>query len=251
MAPSMRCPNTDHDRPGRQYPCPMQARLADAPSPGLSLLLFTESFPYSVAREGTFLAPQLPHLRAAFKRVIIVPSRRGGARAVIPDGIEVDEGLADKAGGRNERLRIGLLALRSRLLWQELVGEPSLALNRAALKRLIRTTGKAQAVRQWLTSARSDLGINTSDWVAYSFWCDHTALGLASSKALAPRMSIAARVNGHDLFRERHEPPYIPCQEENRSRSRLAVCCIWRRDGVRSCSLLLAATVHQHQPFGG
>src|SRR5439155_11582064 len=84
------------DEPALPGTFPMDTVSVDRPARrGLTLLLFTDSYPYDVASEETFLGPQLPHLREAFERILVIPSRRGGRRAHILDSVEVDEGLAE------------------------------------------------------------------------------------------------------------------------------------------------------------
>ncbi len=184
------------------------------PSPrGRTLLLFTESYPYPTGREDTFVGPQLPYLQAVFERVILVPSQTIGERAALPDGIEVDESLAARLGDGTNRGALVLRAVGSRVTWDEIARQPGITRSRSAVQLLLRTVGRAAAIEAWLLGALGRGGIRAVDCVAYAFWCDHTALGLVLAKSAHPQLSIAARVNGHDLYLDRHVPPYLPCQE--------------------------------------
>src|SRR4051794_16758863 len=98
---------------------------AQIPSvPGTVVMLFTESYPFDIAHEATFIEPELRHLRDAFSRVILVPARTGGQRAALPAGVEVDLGLASELNARSSPRALTLRALRSQLLWRDLLERP-------------------------------------------------------------------------------------------------------------------------------
>jgi glycosyltransferase involved in cell wall biosynthesis len=48
--------------------------------------------------------------------------------------------------------------------------------------------------------------------VAYSFWCDHSTVGLALLKRDFPELIVVSRAHGADLYAERHRPSYLPCR---------------------------------------
>ena len=126
-------------------------RYGDGGRRGAStLLLFTQSYPYDVALEGTFLEPELPHLRDAFERVVVIPASRGGKRARVPDGIEVDESLAAFLGDHSGRLELAARAAFSRLLRSDLAERPSLVARRRTLARLAVAAGQAELTRLWV-----------------------------------------------------------------------------------------------------
>ena len=201
----------DAVRPVPDGPYPTQvAGAAGAVPTGTTLLLLTHSYPYLVEREQTFIEPQLPSLRRAFERVVVVPSQLGGGRAIPPDGIEVDESLATTLGSRWVAMLLVTHALASRLFWGELAGRPSIAISPRAVKRLLVAAGQAELTRSWFRGWVRRAEVRPDRCVAYTFWCDGLTAGLVLAKEEQPGLVVVARVNGFDLFLERHRPPYLP-----------------------------------------
>jgi glycosyltransferase involved in cell wall biosynthesis len=184
---------------------------AGASIAGTTLLFFTESYPHDVAREQTFVEPQLPFLAEVFDRVVVIPARVGGARATPPDGIEVDNGLAVWLAARWTRARLVARALTSRLFWRDLAERPSIARSPRALKRLVSTAGRAELVRSWFRGVVR-AGLDPDRCVAHTFWFDEVTAGLCLVKGEVPGLTVVSRANGADLFLERRRPPYIPCR---------------------------------------
>jgi glycosyltransferase involved in cell wall biosynthesis len=175
-------------------------------------LLFTESYPYDAALEDTFLEPELPHLRAAFDRVIVIPSSRDGLRARVPDAIEVDEGFATFLADHSGRLELAVRAAFSRLVRSDVAERPSLVARRSTLARLAGTAGRAELTRVWVRRLLTRQGLPAGACVAYTFWCDATTAGLGLVKGDSPELVVVSRAHGADLYAERYDPPYLPCR---------------------------------------
>jgi colanic acid/amylovoran biosynthesis glycosyltransferase len=177
-----------------------------------TLLLFTQSYPYDVALEDTFLEPELPHLRDAFDRVLVIPSLRVGKRARLPDGIEVDEDLAVFLTVHSGRAELSVRASFSRLFRSDIAERPSLLARRSTIARLVTTSGRAELTRLWVRRLLARRGLATADFVAYTFWCDFMSAGLSLLKSDCPDMVIVSRAHGADLYADRYDPPYLPCR---------------------------------------
>ena len=177
-----------------------------------TLLLFTQSFPYDVALEQTFLEPELPHLQAAFDRVILIPSLREGSRARVPDGIEVDESFATFLSGHSRRPELAVRAGFSRLFWSDVRERPSLLARRRTLARLAVASGQAELTRIWMKQFFARRGLASASCVAYTFWCEAPTAGLALVKSEFPDLVVVSRAHGADLYADRYEPPYLPCR---------------------------------------
>ncbi len=176
----------------------------------VTLLLLTGSFPYRLAMEDTFIKPELPLLREVFRRVILVPARTEGSRAGAVDGIEVDETFARQmSSGSAPRALLGRGAF-SRLTRREVSVHPSLLLEPRAMRLLVGYSARAEITRRWLFEFLARSGRSVESLVAYSFWCDHVATGLALAKIEAPRLVAVSRAHGTDVYPERHDPPYLP-----------------------------------------
>jgi glycosyltransferase involved in cell wall biosynthesis len=174
-----------------------------------TLLFFTESFPDEIAMEETFIEPLLPSLADAFRTVIMIPWRRGGATRPMPSGIELDTSLAVALDGLSTR-DMARAALTSSIARADIAADRGLLRSPRALKRLATTSARAEATTRWLARFLTSRGLAASEVVAFTFWFDHVTLGLAAAKSRQPGMAVAARVNGSDLYLERHRPAYLP-----------------------------------------
>jgi colanic acid/amylovoran biosynthesis glycosyltransferase len=177
-----------------------------------TLLLFTESFPYDVALEATFLEPELPHLRNAFDRVVVIPSRLDGNRAPVRDDIEVVEDFALFRAEHSGRLELAVRAILSRPFRSDVAERPSLLARRRTLARLAMTSGQAEVTRLWVTRFLAQRGLTPGECVAYTYWCDPTTTGLALLKGASADLAVVSRAHGADLYAERYDPPYLPCR---------------------------------------
>jgi colanic acid/amylovoran biosynthesis glycosyltransferase len=182
---------------------------ADPSAADSTLLLFTGSYPFRIAVEDSFIKPELPYLREVFGRVVLVPSRCEGDRSEVPERVQVDESLARQMKEASAR---GLVVrgLRSRLTRQDVWEHPTLLVQPKAIRLLIASSARAEVARRWLLEflARSDQSIDAH--VAYSFWCNHIATGLALAKLDAPKLIAISRAHGVDLYPQRHSPSYLP-----------------------------------------
>jgi glycosyltransferase involved in cell wall biosynthesis len=177
-----------------------------------TLLLFTQSFPYAVALEDTFLEPELPHLRDAFNRVIVIPSLREGERTRLPDGIEVDEDFAAFLSAHSGRPELAIRASFSRLFRIDVAERPSLLGRRRTLARLAVASGQAELARIWVRRFLARRGLSSAACVAYTFWCDSTTAGLGLVKSDSADLVVVSRAHGADLYADRYDPPYLPCR---------------------------------------
>ena len=64
-----------------------------------TLVLSAESYPWDLAKEQTFLQPELEVLARSFDRVILAPQQLGGVRLTVPEQLEVDDSYARQAAG--------------------------------------------------------------------------------------------------------------------------------------------------------
>lgn len=185
-------------------------------SPQLTLILFTQSYPYDVAAEQTFLAPEVEYLVHSFQ-VIIVPEQNGGGKSVLPAAIQVDEGFAGMMQTNSGKANLLLGVLFSRSLWKELVTRPSVLLQPFSLKRLIAFVGKAELTRKWVCHYIARHKLDTSRCIVYTFWLDASAMGVGLAKQSFPRTALVSRAHGNDLYEdeEHQRHAYIPCRPQS------------------------------------
>jgi len=183
-------------------------------SPQLTLILFTQSYPYDVAAEQTFLAPEVEYLVTNFQ-VIIVPEQNGGGKSVLPDAIQVEEDFARMMQANSGKASLLLKALFSRSLWKELVTRPSVLLQPFSLKWLIVFVGKAELTRKWVCHFIARHKLDTSRCIVYTLWLDVSAMGVGLAKQSFPRTALVSRAHGYDLYEERHRHAYFPCRPQS------------------------------------
>jgi glycosyltransferase involved in cell wall biosynthesis len=177
-----------------------------------TVVLFTDSFPFTFAGEASFIEPELRHLVAAFRRVILVPSRILGARRPLPPGVEVEEGYAVTQPGRVGRATVRA-ALTTRLFAGGLAGRPATLLQPRALASLVARSGNAVRAAAWIREFIRRRRLDVSRVLFYTYWTRESTLGLVLLKRADPRIRVVARAHGYDLFHHRHSPAWIPCQE--------------------------------------
>lgn len=190
------------------------ARGPVAPPPSSAVVLFTLAYPYGRGEE--FLDGELPHLLAAFDRVVIVPTlqTRGQPQTrKVPDGVIV---VAPETVDRRRISTLAVLALRHPrgarrvigMLIRRLTGDASA---NDDLQFDVLSTTVALQVRRRL----ADLVAGIPDVVFYGFWLNVPArVALETRQLLRRRRSaVVSRANGFDLFAERHPTGYLPQQK--------------------------------------
>jgi glycosyltransferase involved in cell wall biosynthesis len=179
-----------------------------------TLVLISGSYPYEIARENTFLGPELSYLRAQFDRVIIVPCRIGGQCCALPAGIEVDEGYALKSHSLRSQVRIGTTALTLSLFWEELCRRPRTLVQPGALRNLVLVAGENQRMRGWMRIFIRRTAIDLERAIFYTYWLGVPSLGIGLLKQEFPNLKVISRAHGYDVYEHRFRPPYIPLQAE-------------------------------------
>lgn len=182
-----------------------------------SLVLFTASYPYTVAAETTFLPPELERLCRSFRSILIVPAAIGGRRdAIDAPNVRVDDSYARFIGSK---ARLAAWALRAALdaaLWRELLSRWRIMLTSGnALARAVHAIVLARMTERWLEEHRH--AVRWDDAVLYSWWFDGITLGLAwfGRTVDAP---VVTRAHGRDLYEERQKAPYLPFRAESLAR---------------------------------
>jgi len=176
------------------------------------LLIITASYPFSIAAEATFLAPEIQRYRGYFSRIVLVPQDVRGVRSPIPDDVVVDTSLAEGLQAMR-RLPLFMMGILSKGFYSELWKHPWLMKNPSALLRMALNRGRVEWMVGWFqrlqTSSQNQVPI-----VVFAFWLDTAFLAAGISRMRGGRAGLVARAHGGDLYAERHSPPHIPFQEE-------------------------------------
>lgn len=178
-----------------------------------TLIIFTASYPFTVAAEYTFIEPELPHLMAQFRRVVLVPSVCSGKPREMPIGVEVDASLAFALQGyvlASAKLR-GLASFgTSKMLVMKLASRPSVFLDPRKLRRLLQWVLMAQQTRAWVETFIRREALDLDDTLFYTYWLESYTVGIGLVKQKYPKLKLVSRALGYDIYEERHSPPYLP-----------------------------------------
>ncbi len=175
-----------------------------------SLLLFTGSYPYSVAAENTFLPQELKVLSAHFDRITVVPAAIEGTLDDVPfDNVDVDTRYAKFSASPLRRVSYSALSLVDASFWGEWFRHLLLFIRYpSAAVRAFRYQVKARMARAWLDGRATHDGKGGTP-ALYTWWFDGVTLGLSLSKH-AKQSIVITRAHGYDLYEARHRPKYIP-----------------------------------------
>lgn len=180
-----------------------------------TILLFTNSYPYSGAAEQTFIENELVLLQERYHRVALVPiTRSGELRSYLPT-LELDEGFSsflenEERPGIRRYVRI-LRQFFSPVFYSELIKHPEIILNRNSVTIMLWWLLRARATEKWLKQrVSSDPDLKTQDIIMYTYWCSPVTLGAGFFCDTKKGRYAISRVLGSDLYEDQHENNYIP-----------------------------------------
>jgi len=188
------------------------------------LVLITFSYPYGAIRES-FLDTEIPHLCLYFDKVIILPRSLPDVTERItrnfPEVVKIDNSLiwdaTNKIGVIKNILMRGLLCLRSKFFYIEIIKKPAITTNVKSLKKLVGFLSEALILQKWASSYMVKNNFIPQSTVFYTYWLDASTLGLGLLRNEYPDMIVISRAHGVDLYEERHIPAYIPLRNETLS----------------------------------
>jgi glycosyltransferase involved in cell wall biosynthesis len=178
------------------------------------LILFTASYPYSVAAEDTFLDPELRRGIHLFSEIIAVPSRNEGSRNTTFSDLVVEEEFAGRfarfKSDKGFMIRYLLKAVARAEFYHDISANWKRILNPLAFLKTLWVLAAACLLEEWLYAYIEANRIDINRTIFYTFWCNEITLGLALVKKRYPEMEIVSRANGYDIYEEQNTPPYIP-----------------------------------------
>jgi colanic acid/amylovoran biosynthesis glycosyltransferase len=180
----------------------------------MTIIIFTQSYPYDFAAEYLFIGPEIHHLAEKFEKIILVPRARKGTRLPLPSGVEVDGEYADFLQRNSSPHRMIRLALASPAFFQEIHNHLSILLYPSKILKLILFSSRVELTRQWITNLIRTQQIDPNDCILYSYWFDHAATGLAMVRQEFPAIRAVSRAHGYDIYEEYYYPYYWPCRRE-------------------------------------
>ena len=180
----------------------------------MTLIIFTQSYPYDFAAEHIFVGPELYHLAEQFEKIVLVPRACKGRRLSLPSGVDVDDRYADFLQRNSRPHRMIQLALASRSFFQEIHNHLSILLYPSKILKLILFSSRVELTRQWITNLIQTQQIDPNDCILYSYWFDHAATGLAMVGQEFPAIRVVSRAHGYDIYEEYYYPYYWPYRRE-------------------------------------
>jgi len=180
----------------------------------MTLIIFTQSYPYDFAAEHIFVGPELYHLAEQFEKIVLVPRACKGRRLSLPSGVDVDDRYADFLQRNSRPHRMIQLALASRSFFQEIHNHLSILLYPSKILKLILFSSRVELTRQWITNLIQTQQIDPNDCILYSYWFDHAATGLAMAGQEFPAIRVVSRAHGYDIYEEYYYPYYWPYRRE-------------------------------------
>ena len=181
----------------------------------MNIVLFTESYPYVIGAEQTFLDPEIPHLVREFEKVVIVPGVCAGSRVPTPPEVIIDETYARGLETPKGKISIALMALSSRRFYQELLRHLRILTSARAFIRLLMFSGRAELARIWVQDYARRSGLDIGETIFYTYWFHAATLGIGLAKETLPELRLVSRAHGYDLYEDRHPCHYIPFREQS------------------------------------
>ncbi len=164
--------------------------------------------------EQTFLDPEMDQLAMNFEQVIIVPLRLEGKPTTLPNGAQVEPGLALVRRSLQGKLKLVLGSVSSRLFYDDLSFRPASLFQPSVLARLAAFVGNAALTNGWVSALIKTRKLDLGKTVFYTYWLNFCSAGIGLAKRNHPQLKLISRAHGSDLYEERYRPVYLPCRRQ-------------------------------------
>jgi len=181
----------------------------------MNLILVTQSYPYILAAEQTFINQELPFLANSFDQIFILPQITSGEKTIFYYPNIIIENGCSQAENKIyfKNTLIDLFKLKSGirgLILHEIFLHPSMLINFRKLLVMLRYLKKSYEFYLGIEKFIKNNNLSLSNTIFYTYWFSDTTLGLCILKNKYPNANIISRAHGIDLFEERHRYNYIP-----------------------------------------
>src|SRR5688572_28746982 len=169
-----------------------------------TLLLFTGSYPYSVAAENTFIPQELAVLSQYFEKIVVIPSSTEGEREPIDlPNVTVDVEFAAAARTARTKWMEAALSVVDFVLIRECLSRTSLFVQHpGAFRRVLGYHVRSRVAQAWIRKRWAAKHFSTDDLILYTWWFDAQTLGLARFGA-RESVHVVTRAHGYDLYESR------------------------------------------------
>ncbi len=170
------------------------------------LLVITREYPFGVGE--SFVAAELHRLRR-HGRVTVVPAfRTESPPRELPEGVDIDLGLADRGLWRGQGFGVVIPILRA--TFSEFLRFPTRLLRPRALLRLLGYSLRGGRVMGWW---RSREGEGKARDRVLCYWSNAEAFGLALCSIAGRGPILACRAHGFDVYETRAAGRYLPFRD--------------------------------------
>ena len=182
-----------------------------------TLLIFTESYPFSFAVEDSFIEPEIKACQREFSQIVLIPTQVLGQRATTSNHILVNEDFAHYLQTRRQNIAsafgLAIRSLVSSLLWREFLCQPTVVLRPSYVLKTLRHISGAFVAKDWAETYLRDHRPRIGNPTMLTYWLSSTTTGLALLKNKNQSLVVCSRAHGIDVYAERQTPPFFPCRD--------------------------------------
>lgn len=183
-----------------------------------TILLFTNSYPYSGAAEKSFIENELILLKEQYKKVILVPISCSGTLESFLPSLELDTSFSDflqKEESKGvQRISEFLQLILNPFLYREILNRPNVCKKKRLIHLLCWWLLRARYTIKWLKRKYATGSLQKTDTIIlYTYWCSPVSLGIGLFTKNNNHFYAISRVLGSDLYEEMHEDNYLPFRE--------------------------------------
>jgi len=172
------------------------------------LILFTAEFPFG--KGETFLETEIDYLSKGFDKVIIIT--RGIADSStrsVPQNVKLVRVKAELSPLGRLRSLFNVFDFKFRKELKIIRSVYQIKVSLGILKTMLISLQEGKRFQKLLRKELVQLSSNDRI-VAYSYWCDDTALACAMEKRINNKFTAVTRIHGWDLYFERSSIGYLP-----------------------------------------
>ncbi len=175
------------------------------------LIFFPLSYPYTIAKEETFLKDEVSTINKTFLNFILIPSIINEDKYKLDDSISINLNLAKYL---NKKSSLLLLLFNIHFFWLFIIEILSNKNSLKNIKKLILYIWNTVKIYNWIKKNLDPIIQSNKDSqkILYTFWFTHLTTALCYYYKNSKNIKIVTRTHGIDLYEYRNNN-YIPLRE--------------------------------------
>jgi glycosyltransferase involved in cell wall biosynthesis len=174
------------------------------------LLIFTGSFPFSIAGENTFIPQEIDQYSLIFDKIIIVPIETDGYKFdYSKNNIEYDYDYSNVLKNKKIKFKYFFKSFIDKKIWPELIYQFFCNFNIINCKRAIVATYNYYKTENILKSTILRYNSNNEEVYILTYWFSQTTFVLSRLKNILG-YKLFTRAHGYDIYEERVLNGYFP-----------------------------------------